>query len=108
MLGKLFGKKPSYQFSEPKNQACMTCSHVLDSKAPILFVSHDTDDGGWQFLCGAGTHEVDDGRTISMLEAATLDPTVNALYEMPMGVCAERKTVDGEWRPYRIAEGPNG
>ena len=29
--------------------------------SPILYISHDEDDGMWQFLCGK-THKTDDAR----------------------------------------------
>ncbi|MCA9001985.1 MAG: hypothetical protein KDB61_08685 [Planctomycetes bacterium] len=101
MFSKLFGKKPTYQFPVPKTQACITCCHVTDSKAPILHVTHDAHDGGWQFLCGADGHGENDARVLSMLEIVTLDPSVNALHEMPAGVGAEREAVGAEWKPFR-------
>ena len=102
MFDKLFKKKTTFQFSDPENAACMTCCHVLDDRAPILYVSHDTDDGMWQFLCGADGHGSEHAKIITLLQAVELDPSVNALYEMPLGVCAERQTVNAEWKPYRM------
>ena len=46
---QLFRKFP---FKDKPNIACITCSHILDENKPILYVSHDYDDGCWQFLCG--------------------------------------------------------
>ena len=39
------------------------CSHVINRDESILFVSHDEDDGMWQFLCGK-THEVEDDKLV--------------------------------------------
>ena len=44
-----------FPFSEPENTAVITCCHIIDNGADILYVSHDAEDGMWQFLCG-GTH----------------------------------------------------
>ncbi len=99
----MFGRKKTvFQFSEPKNTACMTCSHVLSDQSPILFVTHDEDDGMWQFMCGAESHSDADAKIISMLEAVEIDPSVNALYEMPPGVGAERETINSEWKPFKL------
>ncbi|WP_224772854.1 immunity protein Imm33 domain-containing protein [Pelagicoccus enzymogenes] len=100
----LFGKKENpvvFKFSSPENEACFTCKHVLEENKPILYVSHDEEDGGWQFLCGAENHEEEDARIVSLLEIVKIDPRVNALYEMPEGVCAERKSKDGEWKAFK-------
>ena len=41
---QLFRKFP---FKDKPNIACITCSHILDENKPILYVSHDYDDGCW-------------------------------------------------------------
>ncbi|MDP0491418.1 MAG: DUF2185 domain-containing protein [Verrucomicrobiota bacterium JB023] len=100
----LFGKKEDpvvFKFTSPENEACFTCKHVLDEKKPILYVSHDEDDGGWQFLCGADIHEETDAKIVSLLEIVKIDPSVNALHEMPEGVCAIRETKDSDWKFYK-------
>ncbi len=42
-------------FADAPDTAVITCCHVTDDGAPVLYVSHDEDDGMWQFLCG-GEH----------------------------------------------------
>ena len=86
-----------YQFAQPENTACLSCVHVMREGAPILHVTHDADDGGWQFLCGA-----DHGEDDAMGEVVALDPSVNALHEMPEGIGAFRETAGGEWKPFRL------
>ena len=73
----------------------------MKEKKPILYVSHDEDDGGWQFLCGAENHEDKDAMIVSLLNIVERDPSVNALYEMPEGVCAERSDQNGEWKAFK-------
>jgi hypothetical protein len=104
MFKKLFKKKidTPYLFSDPENTACFTCVHVLEGNSPILHVTHDEDDGGWQFLCGQESHTEEDAKIISIKEATEIDPSINGLYEMPLGVGAERETKDSEWKPYKM------
>ena len=89
-----------YKFEENQNTACLTCGHVLDGNADILFVSHDEDDGGWQFLCG-NEHTEDDARVVGLGEIVSLHPEMNYLFEMPLGVCAERNDSSSEWEFYK-------
>ena len=64
----IFGRFP---FADSPDTAVITCHHVLEG-SPILRVTHDADDGMWQFLCGH-VHETDEARVISLQEALTLD-----------------------------------
>ena len=91
-----------YKFSEPENTACMVCSHVLENNAPILYVSHDQEDGMWQFLCGAINHETQHVKIIGLIEAANIDPTISELHERPLGVGATRETINDSWQPFKI------
>jgi hypothetical protein len=89
-----------FKFTDAENKAVFTCSHILDNKHNILYVSHDGD-GDWQFLCG-GNHTDEDVKVVTLKQAVELDQTVNDLYEMPVGVCAERHEIGGEWKPFRL------
>ena len=60
------------------------------------YVSHDEDDGMWQFLCGE-THETDEAKLVSLKWVFDLDNSVRTLKDMPCGYYAERKTQDDDW-----------
>lgn len=98
----LFGKKGGneFRFKDPENKPCFTCVHVLNKEKPILYVSHDAD-GDWQFLCGA-EHDESEARVIGLKQATEIDTTVNDLYEMPLGVGAERDRVGAKWNPFKL------
>ncbi|CAZ98329.1 MULTISPECIES: hypothetical protein [Zobellia] len=106
-LFNLFGKgkndqnKPEFKFNDPENKAVFTCNHVVDEKCPILYASHDTD-GDWQFLCGGNDHTEENAKLISLKNAVELDNTLNELFEMPIGVGAERNGIGGKWEPFRL------
>ena len=89
-----------YQFEQPCDTACITCSHVLNDGAPVLFVTHDADDGGWQFLCGA-EHDIEDATVIGMGSVIDLDPTLNGLHDMPEGYGATRDALGARWEAFR-------
>jgi len=91
-----------YKFEDDPNTACFTCKHVLDENAEILFVSHDEDDGAWQFLCG-GEHTESDAKIVGIGQIINLHPEMNLLYEMPLGICAERVSSLSKWEFYKNA-----
>lgn len=97
---KIFRRKKEFKFNDAENKAVFTCNHVLDQKKPILYVSHDND-GDWQFLCGKSDHSEENGKIISLKEAVEMDGTLNFLFEMPIGVGAERKIIGGKWEFFK-------
>ncbi len=63
---------------------------------PILLVSHDSDDHGWQFI-GSTDANVPDGRVVCLEEIVRLDPTVLELADLKPGWQAVRDYVGGPW-----------
>jgi hypothetical protein len=80
----------------------MVCSHVLEERVPILRVTHDDEDGMWQFLCGAPDHESHHAKIIALVQAVELDPSVNELNEMPCGDGATREAINAQWQPFKL------
>ena len=99
-----FKRKAVYRFKESKNTACFVCDHVMKKDRPILFVCHDKEDSYWQFLCGQSDHSDENIKLISLEEVTLIDESVNDLFEMPLGVCAEREKVGANWKPFRNKE----
>ena len=89
-----------YNFTDAPNTACITCKHILDEGAEILFVSHDSDDRGWQFLCSAENHQENDAKVVGLGEIVKRHPELNHLFEMPLGICGERTDSSHEWKFY--------
>ena len=85
-----------FPFDVPPDTAALVCCHVINREAPILHVSHDLDDGMWQFLCGKA-HEADDGKLVALREIFDLDPSIGALKNIPCGCQVERKTPGDSW-----------
>lgn len=86
-----------FRFSDPKNTACIACNHVVYKRFPILHVSHDEEDGGWQFLCGVNSHTTGDAVVLLLEEAAEIDPSLNSIAYLEQGFEAKRETVNGNW-----------
>ena len=86
-----------WPFDDPPNLAVITTRQVTELGIPILFVSHDADDGGWQFLTGEPSLE-EDARVVALRRIWTLDPSVGELADLPLGWQASRGTAVDTWR----------
>lgn len=105
ILNMSFFRKPNeqkseFKFKESENTACFVCSHIMDRSRPILLASHEKEDGFWQFLCGCNNHNDADIKIISLKQAVEIDSSINELFEMPLGVATDRKSVNDKWEPF--------
>lgn len=87
---------------EPRNVAVITTRQVLAGR-PVVRVSHDADDGMWQFLCDSpggadGERPTSDGRVVALEQALLLDPTLAELGDLPLGWGATRERPGAPWR----------
>ena len=85
-----------FPFYDEPNTATIICSCVINREKPILYVSHDEEDGMWQFLCGK-THEIDEGKLVSLKSVIDLDNSVGVLKNMPCGYHATRENQEDKW-----------
>jgi hypothetical protein len=84
-------------FADPENLATITVRQIVVDGDPILRVSHDEDDGGWQFLTG-GQVEMKDAMLVGLGEIVALDPSVIELADLPLGWRATRENPDSPWQ----------
>ena len=89
-----------FPFNESENVAVFTCVHVLENGSDICYVTHDDDDGAWQFLCNE-THEVSDARVVSLKKMFDLDNSIAALSNMPLGCGAVRENKSSNWEGFK-------
>ncbi|MCK5708515.1 MAG: hypothetical protein KAI43_12775 [Candidatus Aureabacteria bacterium] len=68
----------------------------MEGKKTILYVSHDIEDGAWQFLTGEIPKE-EEARILLLEEIVELDPSVSELADLPMGWFAERQNKNEPW-----------
>lgn len=71
----------------------------MDGKNPITLISHDEEDGMWQFLCSED-HNLEDIRLISLAEAFQIDESISQAADLPRGFVMERTEAKGRWKAY--------
>jgi len=89
--------KDDWPFDQPRNAACISLRQIFQTGAPILHVTHDTEDHGWQFL-GLEDAKEEDAWVVSLEEVVKRDPSVLRLAYMLPGWHAWRKTEEDEWK----------
>jgi hypothetical protein len=99
-----FATDPTAQewpFDQPPNCVAISLRSIVFDGGPILYVTHDEDDHGWQFLDGA-EHETADAAVVALSTIVKLDPSVMAIADLPPGWRAWRESVEADWE-----RGPN-
>jgi len=86
-----------WPFEDEPRVAVFTTTHVMRNGEPILRVSHDAEDGTWQFHYG-GPVSMKDAMIVALEEVLEIDPTIASLANLRVGYCATRKDRRSAWR----------
>jgi len=85
-----------WPFDQPENCATVASRSIIDGSRPILHVSHDEDDHGWQFLDGI-SEELDDLVIVCLSHILEIDPTMADLAFLEPGYHAMRDSQTAKW-----------
>ena len=86
----------NWPFSDPENASTLTTRDIVELRMPILHVSHDADDGSWQFHSANGA-SMRNAMVVALRTIFRLDPTVAKLADLPLGWSADRRDVNDPW-----------
>jgi len=89
-------KTENWPFDQPPNCAVITVKAILAGELPILFVSHDEDDHGWQFLSGDPDSKIRPS-VVALREIVELDSSILELADLPAGCVATRRSANARW-----------
>ena len=88
-----------WKFIDPPNTAVIVTKRIMNRQEWIGYVSHDADDGGWQFHSNASEPRREiDAAVVSLDNVLSIDATVSALADLPIGWHAHRDSKDGPWK----------
>ncbi|QJP72919.1 hypothetical protein [Burkholderia glumae] len=98
-------EEKKWPFPDPQNVAVIADKRIVSRQDWIAYVSHDRDDGMWQFHTNR-TEPLgeNDASVVSLKNIADLDPSVLELASLPIGWHAWRASTDSGWQ---IAETRN-
>jgi len=83
-------------FNDLEDTTVFTTRPVTEMSYPVLVVSHDADDGAWQFLCGT-TNDPKDGVSERLGRMLERHPELEALADLPLGWIAWREDETSGW-----------
>lgn len=93
-----------WKFSDPQNVAVIASKKIATGEAWIGYVTHDDDDGSWQFHNFEGVFLESEVILVSLRSIVQSDPSVELLADLPMGWRAWRDSKGSEWQRERIQE----
>lgn len=85
-----------WPFDQPPNCATVVSNSIIEKRKPILYVSHDEDDHGWQFLDNE-SEELDDLCIVGLGHILELDASMAGLACLEPGWQATRADTNSEW-----------
>jgi hypothetical protein len=86
-----------WPFDDPEETEVICLDRILRGDSPLLLVTHDEDDGSWQFLDGEHVFE-EDAAVVRLGEMVQFDPSLRELADLPQGWYARRATPDRLWQ----------
>jgi hypothetical protein len=96
--------KEPWPFDQPPNCAAVSMRAIMEGSAPVLLVTHDADDHGWQFLSGGVPH-VNEAVLVTLESVVATDESLYSIADLPPGWYAVRTSRDAPWSRGQSAEG---
>ena len=93
-----------WPFDDPPNVAVVVNRKIIDGSEWIAYVTHDADDGAWQFHTReAGPPDEADAMVVALRSIVRLDRSVTELADLPLGWHAWRASRNAPWQRAAIA-----
>jgi hypothetical protein len=96
-----FGKsiaQTKKEFKDSLNTAVFTTKFVIEDNKDITYVTHDADDGAWQFFSDDEFEDFEKvAKLVSLGQIIERDKSVLDLADMPVGYYAYRKSKKDKW-----------
>jgi len=78
--------------------AVFTTRFVLEDKKPITYVTHDIEDGAWQFFSDDPFDNFEEvAKVVGLQEIFDIDVTLLKIADLPPGFIATRKSKTDNW-----------
>jgi hypothetical protein len=89
-----------WPFDDPEDRAVFSFRRIVREGSPVLLVTHDEGEGGWQFLDGGDVATQEEAALVGLGEITRIDPSLLQLSDLPPGWIAWR---DGPGEPWKRA-----
>lgn len=86
------------EFEDTLNTTFFTTKFVVKDKKEITYVTHDADEGAWQFFSSDDFDNYEDvAMILSLDEIINIDRTVLEIADLSLGYLATRQTTKDSW-----------
>jgi hypothetical protein len=89
--------KRLWPFLDPPNTAVFTSVLILDEADWVHYVSHDEEDGAWQFHPYSGMTNEEEAAVVSLDHMLRIEPRLKELADLPLGWHAWRGSKNDPW-----------
>ncbi len=96
--------RQTWPFNDPPNVAVIANRKIVSGTDWIAYVSHDLDDGAWQFYTADAEVAEGDAALVSLENIVRIDATVSQLADLPLGWHAWREKKDLPWKRAQMAK----
>lgn len=87
-----------WPFADPPDVAVFTTRAIVEEGAWIAHVSHDDEDGAWQFHgANPGSADMAEARIVSLRSLVERDPAVSDILDLRPGGRASRAAPGSPW-----------
>lgn len=87
----------TWPFCDVENTAVFTSKRILRGEDWIYYVTHDAEDGAWQFHPHGGMTPEAEAGVVSLKTMTEIDCTVRQLADLPRGWHAWRESKESSW-----------
>ncbi len=87
----------NWPFLDSRDVAVFSSKRIVNDGDWVYYVTHDHEDGAWQFHPYSGLTPESEAAVVSLEEMIKLDDSLKLLSDLPCGWHAWRKTFDSEW-----------
>jgi hypothetical protein len=87
----------TWPFLDPPNTAVITSVRIFDEEDWVHYVTHDEEDGCWQFHPFTGEASMKEAAVVSLKGMLELEPRIEELADLPLGWHAWRDSKSGPW-----------
>jgi len=87
-----------WPFVDPPNTAVFTSKKIISGEEWVYYVSHDEEDGAWQFHPSCGPTPEGEAAVVGLGTVFDLDSSIGDLSDLPLGWCAWRQCREGAWQ----------
>lgn len=87
----------SWPFPDAENTAAFTSKKILNGADWVYHVTHDADDGAWQFHPYGGPTPENEAAVVGLETMLSLDASIQTVADLPLGWHAWRESPTAPW-----------